>query len=96
MEIANYYFVLNDDIEQQEELEVGGSDSGGGINPPVAQMEMVNYIKGLKISWGNCRGGSILLIQPSFSLPSITFPKMLAMWFCRGISKNIPLYRILR
>ena len=91
--IAKTYFVLNDVIDQKEELEVDGGGGGGGITPPVAETEMVNYTKGLKISWGNCRGGSILLTQPSFSIPSMN---MLSMWFCGDISKNIPPYRMLR
>ena len=57
---------------------------------------MVNETKGRKISWGNYRGGSILLTQPSFSFPSMTFRNMLAMWFCGDISKKIPPYRMLR
>ena len=47
MQIADDYFVLNEDIYQQEELEV--DDGGGGITPPVSEMEMVNETKGLKI-----------------------------------------------
>ena len=59
-------------------------------------MEIVNDTKGLKISWVNCCGGIILLTQPTFSFPSITFPNMLVMWFCGDISKKIPPYMILR
>ena len=47
--IANDYFVLNGDIDQQEELEVDGGGGGGGITPSVAQTEMVNDTKGLNI-----------------------------------------------
>ena len=36
------------------------------ITPPVSEMEMVNETKGLKILWGNCRRGSIILTQPCF------------------------------
>ena len=42
MVISNDSFVLNDDIDQQEELEVDDGGGGGGINPPVAQTAMVN------------------------------------------------------
>ena len=83
-------FFLNDFIDQQEELEVDGGGGGGDITPPVAETETVNETKGLKIPWGNCCGGRIILTQPSFSIPSMTFTNMLAMWFCRDISKNIP------
>ena len=38
-------------MEHQEELEVYGGDSGGVITPPVAETEMENETKGLKISW---------------------------------------------
>ena len=62
--------------------------------PPLVLM--VNDTKGLKTSWGNFCGGSNLLTKPSFSIPSMTFTNMLAMWFCRDISKNIPPYRMLR
>ena len=97
MVIANYYFVFNNYIDQQEELEVDGGGGGGGIYPPpVAEAEMVNETKGLKILWGNCRGGSIILTQPSFSILSMTFTNMLAMWFCGDISKIIPPYRMMR
>ena len=57
---------------------------------------MVTEAKGLKISWGNCCGGSILLTPPSFSIPYMTFTNMLAMWFCGDISKYIPPYRMMR
>ena len=56
---------------------------------------MVIDTKELKILCGNCCGGSILLTQPSFSFPSMTFPNMLEMWFCGDISKNSPPYRML-
>ena len=62
--IVNYYFVFNNVIDQQEELEIDGGGGGGGITPPISEMSMVNETKGLDISWGNCRGGSILLTQP--------------------------------
>ena len=39
------------------------------LPPPVSETAMVNETKGLKISWGNCHGGIILLTQPSFSSP---------------------------
>ena len=94
--IADNYFVFIDNIDQQEELEVVGGGGGFGITPPVSQTPMVNDTKGRKIPWVNCRGGSILLTQPSFSFPSITFPNMLAMWFCGNISKNIHPYSMLR
>ena len=57
---------------------------------------MVNDKKGLNILWVNCRGGSILLNQPSFSIPSMAFTNMLAMWFCGDISKKFPPCKILR
>ena len=57
---------------------------------------MVTEAKGLKISWGNCRRGSILLTQTSSSIPYMTFTIMLAMWFCGDISKYIPPYRMIR
>ena len=75
-------FVFNNGIDHHEELEVDGSGGGGGITPPVAETAMVNETKGLKVSWGNFRGRSILLNQPSFTIPSMTFTNMLAMWFC--------------
>ena len=59
--ISNDYFVSNGFIGHQEELEVYGGGGSGGITPPVSETEMVNYTKGLKISWVNCCGGSILL-----------------------------------
>ena len=77
--IVNDYFVLNNVIDQKEDLEVYYSGGGGGITPPVSETVMVNEIKELKISWGNCRGGRILLTQPSFSFPSITSTNMLIM-----------------
>ena len=64
--------------------------------PPVSETAMVNETKRLKILWGNFRGGSILLTQTSFSFPSMTFTKMLEMWFCGNIYKNIPPYRMMR
>ena len=57
---------------------------------------MVNDTKGLNILWVNFRGGSILLTKPSFSIPSMTFTNMLAMWFFGGISKIIRPCRMLR
>ena len=92
--IENDYYYLNNVINQQEELEVDGGSGGGGITPPADETAMVNETKGLKILWGNCPGGSILLTQPSFSIPSMTFTNMLEMWFFGDISKNIPPYRI--
>ena len=94
--MANENFVLNNFIYQWEELEIDGGGGGGGINPPFSETEMANETKGLKISWGNCRVGSILLTQPYFSFPPMTFTKMLVMWFCGEIYKNIPPYRMLR
>ena len=85
VEISNDYFVLNNFIDQKEELVVDGGGGGGVITPPVSETAMVNETKGLKILWGNCRGGSILLTQPYFSFPSMTFTNMLAMWFCGDI-----------
>ena len=67
--IANDYFVFNYFIDQKEELEVGGGGVGGGITPPVAETTMVNDTNRLNIYWGKCRGGRILLTQPSFSIP---------------------------
>ena len=93
-EKAEDYFVLNDENVEEEELEeLEVHTSGSSL--PVAHTA-VNHIKGLKISWGNCRGGKILLTAPNFLFPSMTFPKMLSMWFCGEISKNIPPYRMLR
>ena len=57
---------------------------------------MVNETKRLKILWGNCCGGSILLTEISFSILSMAFTNMLEMWFCADISKNIPPYRMMR
>ena len=88
--------ILNNVIDKKDELEVDGGGGGGGITPPVSEIAMLNETKGLKILWGNCRGGSILMTQPSFSIPSMTFTKMLEMWFCRDISKNIPPNRMMR
>ena len=64
--IANDYYVFNNVIDQQEELDIDGSGGGDGINPPVSETAIVNETKRLKILWGNCRGGSILLTQTSF------------------------------
>ena len=57
---------------------------------------MENETKGLKILWGNCCGGSIILTQPSFSFSYMKLANMLVMWFFRDISKNIPPYSMLR
>ena len=65
-----------------------------GSSPPIAHAA-VNHIKGLTISWGNCRGGNILLTPSKFSFPSMTLPNMLSMWFCGDISETVPPYRIL-
>ena len=64
--IANDYFVLNNVIDQQEELDIDDGGCGDGINPPVSETAMVNETKGLNILWGNSRGRSIILTQPSF------------------------------
>ena len=37
MIIANDYFVLNNVIDQQEELEIDGGGGGDGINPHVSK-----------------------------------------------------------
>ena len=66
------------------------------LPPPVSETSMVNETKGLKISLGNCRGGSTLLTQPSFSILSMAFTNMLEMWFSGDISKNIPPYKMMR
>ena len=94
--IANDYFALNNVIEHQEELDIDGGGGGVGITPPVSETAMVNETKGLKILWGNCRGGSIIMTQPSFSFLYMTFTNMLAMWFYGDIYKTIPPYRMLR
>ena len=62
--------------------------------PPLVLM--VNDTKGLKTSWGNFCGGSIFLTKPYFSILSMTFTNMLAIWFCGDIYINMPLYRMLR
>ena len=63
-------------------------------SPPVAHTA-VNHIKGLNISWGNCRGGENILTSSKNSFPSMKFPNMLSMWFCGDISKYIHPYRML-
>ena len=47
--IANDYFVLNNVIDQNKELDIDGGGGGGGINPPVSETAMVNETKGLNI-----------------------------------------------
>ena len=64
--------------------------------PPVAETAMVNETKGPNILWGNCHGGIILLTQPSFSILSMKFTNMLAMWFFRDIYIYIHPYRMMR
>ena len=95
MVIENDYYFWNNVIDQQDKLEVDGNGNGGsdGINPTVAETAIVNETKGLKISWRNCHGGIIILTQPYFSIPSMTFTNMLEMWFCGDIYKNLPPYR---
>ena len=66
------------------------------LPPPVSETAMMNGNKGLKISWGNYRGGSIILNQHSFSFPSMTFTNILAMWYCGDVYINIPPYSMLR
>ena len=83
-------------IYQHDYLEVNGGGGGGGIPPPVAETGKVNETKGLNILCGDYRGGSIILTQPYFSIPSMIFTNMLAMWFCGDISKNLPPYRMMR
>ena len=66
------------------------------LSPPISETAMVNETKGLKILWRNCCGGSILLTQTSFSIPSMKFTNILEMWFCGDISKNVPSCRMMR
>ena len=88
------YFVLNDAyVEEEDVKELEGHISGS--SPPVAHTA-VNHIKGLNISWVNCRGGDTLLNLSNFSFPSMKLPNMQSMWFCGDISKNISPYRMLR
>ena len=47
--IANNYFVFNNVIDQQEELEIDGGVVDGGINSPVSETAMVNETKGMNI-----------------------------------------------
>ena len=104
------YFILGDNNDESEGAvvndntsiglvstggNVGQSNEEGGDSNDLT-MASVNDTKGLMISWGNCKGGKILLTSPSFSFPSMTFPNMLTMWFCGDLSKNIPPYKILR
>ena len=66
------------------------------LPPPVSETSMVDKTKGLKILWRNCRGGNIILTEPYFSFPSLSFTNMSAMYFFGDVSKNIPPYRVLR
>ena len=47
--IVNEYFVLNNVIDQQKELEIDGGGGGACIIPPVSETAMVNETKKLKI-----------------------------------------------
>ena len=46
--IAYGYFVLNNIVDQQEEIEVYCGGGGGGIIPPVSETGMVNETKGVQ------------------------------------------------
>ena len=76
-------------FEEEEVRELEGHTSGS--IPPMSHT-IVNNIKDLKILWGNCRRGNILLTSSDFSFTSMTLPNILSMWFCGDISKYIPLY----
>ena len=91
--IANDFLCV---IYQKDQLKVIGGGGGDGLTPPVDETGMVNETKGLKILCGDYCGRSIILTQPYFSIPSMTFTNMLAMWFCGDISKNLPPYRMMR
>ena len=58
-ENTKYYFVLdNHYVEEEEVKELEGHTNGSST--PVSRTA-VNNIKGLKIFWGTCRGGNIIL-----------------------------------
>ena len=80
--IKGYFVLYDENIEEEDVEELEGHTSGS--RPPVDHTT-VNHIKGLNISWGNCRGGNILLTASNFSFPFVTFPNMLSMWFCGDI-----------
>ena len=81
------YFALNDQYVEEEDVKEM-EDHTSGSTPPVAHIA-VNNIKGLKIPWGNCRGGNILLTSFKFSFPLMTLTNMLSMWFFGDIKKII-------
>ena len=66
------------------------------LTPMFMKRQWIMTPKGMKILWGNCCGGNILLTQPSFSFPSMIFTNMLYMYFCRDKYRNILTYRMLR
>ena len=52
--------------------------------------------RGIVISWQNVSNGNLRLVPKNFSIPKMSFPNMLTMWYCGDISKNVPPYRLLK
>ena len=54
------------------------------------------HLRGLVISWNNCRDGRISLLPRNYVFTSMTLPNLLTMWYCGNRLKNIPPYRMIR
>ena len=74
------------------------------VELPTAQSRQVNQQarrsiekgRGIVISWQNVSNGNLRLVSKTFTIPKMSFPNMLIMWYCGDISKNIPPYRLLK
>ena len=51
---------------------------------------------GIVISWQNVSNGNLCLLPKDYTIPKMSFPNMLTMWYCGDISKNVPPYRLLK
>ena len=55
-----------------------------------------NQLRGLLISWNNCRYGRNFLLPQNYVFLSMTLPRLLTMWHCGDRLNNIPDYWMIR
>ena len=79
--LAEYLQIDSDQVDNEDMVD---TDASGGKT------------RGVMVSWSNCLGGKLRLLQITFVFPSMPLPKLIRMWYCGDVPNNIPPCKILR
>ena len=88
--------ILHFKIFQIEDGEALGKLNDEGRDEIILEDNGESHLRGLVISWNNCRDRRILLLPRNYVFPSMTLLRLLKMWYCGNRSKNIPPYQMIR